>query len=59
MLREYNSLTVSENAIGNPVLIYTFETDDAVLNYVEEIRKGRKELATCTLYKTKKETHRR
>ena len=59
MLKEYNSLIVSENAIGNSVLIYTFETDNAILHYVEEIRKGRKELATCSLYNTKKETHRR
>lgn len=59
ILETFDTLETNVNDIGNKVLIFTKGTTDGELHYIEEIREGRAELAACTLYKTKKETHRR
>ena len=54
IIARYDSLVLSTNKIGNDVLLYRRMFDDGILYLAEEIRRGRKELAICTLYKRKR-----
>jgi hypothetical protein len=51
-VKSQNIIHVSKNKIGNDIMLY-----EAIINetfyYVEEVRKGRKELCMTTMYKRK------
>ncbi|MBO4595493.1 MAG: hypothetical protein J5632_02640 [Bacteroidales bacterium] len=51
----YDSVRVEINKRSQYVLIYSKSMADGTVIYVEEVRNGRKELATSTIYKRKKE----
>lgn len=59
IVNNYDSLTLGLSPNGNKAVIYTKDINDETITLVEEIRPGHSELATSTLYKRKKEAHRR
>ena len=55
----YDSLSTSKNRRNQDVIIYEKKFIDCTSIYVEEVRRGRLELAACTIYKEKMMAHRR
>lgn len=55
IVSSYDFLSTGKNKRGQDVVIYTKEMDNGITIYVEEVRLGRHELATTTMYKKKKE----
>ena len=51
----YDSLSIGKNNRSQDVVIYTKHLENNTTIVVEEVRIGRHELATCTIYKKKKE----
>jgi len=49
----YDQLFTHKNRRGQDVIVYSKESADGMITYVEEIRVGRKELAMDTIYKRK------
>ena len=54
IVSSYDTLAVEKNRREQDVIIYTKTMDDGITFYVEEIRRGRHELAANTMYKRKK-----
>ena len=55
IIEGYDSIKTEKNRRMQDVIIYTKTMVDGTTYYVEEIRRGRHELAASTLYKKKKE----
>lgn len=54
IVSSYDKITVDKNSRKQDVIIYTKAMEDGITFYVEEIRKGRRELAASSMYKRKK-----
>lgn len=54
IVNNYECLTTRKNRRNQDIIIYSRVMDENVTYYVEEIRRGRKELAASTMYKRKK-----
>lgn len=52
IVQSQNIIHVSKNKIGNDILLYEAVINDTFY-YVEEVRRGRKELCMTTMYKRK------
>ena len=52
IVKSQNIIHVSKNKIGNDLILYEAIIKDTFY-YVEEVRKGRKELCMTTMYKRK------
>lgn len=52
IVKSQNVIHVSKNKIGNDIILYEAIIKDTFY-YVEEVRKGRKELCMATMYKKK------
>jgi hypothetical protein len=59
ILANYDTCEVQIQSTGRTTVCYSKQYPDCIRFYVEEVRKGRHELAGVTFYKRKKETHRR
>ena len=59
ILAHYDTCEIQTQPNGRTLICYSKLYPDCIRFYVEEIRKGRHELAGVTYYKKKKETHRR
>ena len=58
--RHIKSIVKGKCKNGNEALVYTKQIGEMTYTLIQEVRRGHKELAVSTLYKTrKKETHRR
>lgn len=55
IVHSQNIIHVSKNKIGNDILLYEAVINDTFY-YVEEVRRGRKELCMTTMYKRKPTT---
>lgn len=56
VVSSYESFVLETNRRGQDVIIYKKTIGSETYYYVEEIRRGRKEFAACTMYKRKKES---
>ena len=54
ILANYDSCTILSHPTGRKLILYSKLYEDCIRFYVEEERKGRRELAGVTLYKKKK-----
>lgn len=54
IVSSYDKITVDKNSRKQDVIIYTKTMKDGISFFVEEIRKGRHELAASSMYKRKK-----
>ena len=59
ILANYDTCDIQIQPTGRTLICYSKQYPECTRYYVEEVRKGRRELAGVTLYKRKKETHRR
>ena len=50
IVKSQNIIHVSKNKLGNDIILYEAIIKDTFY-YVEEVRKGRKELCMATMYK--------
>lgn len=55
ILASYDSISLTKNRRMQDIIIYSKAMDDGITIYIEEVRQGRNELATSTMYKKKKE----
>ena len=54
IISSYDCLFTQKNKRGQDVIVYRKSTENCILFYIEEIRRGRHELASATLYKREK-----
>lgn len=54
ILENYEKISISRNRQGQIVIIYSATISDGETYYIEEVRNGRHELASNTMYKRKK-----
>lgn len=55
IVSSYDTIITEKNRRGQDILIYLKTMAEGIIYYVEEIRLGRHELATSTMYKRKKD----